>query len=289
MAERLWDILHHDTLEVERAVPEKEVVRRAKSGALRLDDCLRRTGKDEWRRVEDFPKLAEIVAAATARGASSPPAVTRRPEPEAARSVEQAETATAAPAALAEATEGSDEAEPLQFRPARTADVPVDLTPMVDVTFQLLLFFMLTATFTMQKSLEMPKPAEEKGTRTLQQILRDTITIEIDKNNAFWVDDQKVDASELVRRLAQIRRTENKTSVIVQAHEDATHEAVVTALDAAQEAGIETLMLAPPKRAPRQQRFFQRRRAGVDRPTGKEAELRRSVRAAAPVLAQRPA
>lgn len=268
MAERKWDILHHDTLEVERDVPESEVVRRARRGELALNDCLRRSGTDEWKRVSDLGKLAEVVRKAHARK-TAPEDVAPAPEaPAHAAAVpampfqEQVATVAAAPPTEPEA---ADEDAVLRFPPPRTADVPVDLTPMVDVTFQLLLFFMLTATFTLQKSLEMPKPAEEKGTRTLQQILRDTITIEIDSNNNFWVDDQKVDASELARRLVQIRRSENKTSVLVQPHEDATHEAVVRALDAAQEAGIETLMLAPPKRAPRQQRFFQRRRAAFNR------------------------
>ncbi len=267
MAERQWDILYHDSLEVEKGVPEREVVRRAKEGRLGLDDCLRRTGTEEWRRVADFRKLAELVRAVQAKQmAEAQEPVAAEPVPAEGEGQAAAVAATEARTQEAVAQTAAlepieDEGEQLAFRPPRTADVPVDLTPMVDVTFQLLLFFMLTATFTLQKSLEMPKPAEEKGTRTLQQILNTTIMIEIDRNNAFWVDDQKVDESELVRRLVQIRRTENKTAAIVQPHERASVEAIVKALDAAQEAGIENVMLTAPKRAPRQRQFFQRRRS----------------------------
>jgi len=248
MSQRNWDILDHETLSVERQVPERELVRRARSGQLRLEDCIRPAGTEEWRRVSQVRQLAELVRRARARAAE------RRPK--AARTQPVSAPASAEQPVRAEAPEADETA--IQFRAPRTADVPVDLTPMVDVTFQLLLFFMLTATFTLQKSIELPKPAQDQGTVTLQQLLNENIVIEVDGNGVFWVDDQKVDASELVRRLTQIRRRQNKTSVIVIGAEQAQHGAIVTALDAAQEAGIENLILAPPRRAPKTRAFFRR-------------------------------
>ncbi len=265
---RQWDILDSETLAVERGVDERELVRRAKAGKLKLNDCVRPTGTEAWRRVDQITQLAELVRRAQRKEAPRrQPSQVRRPTPVAA-APPPTEAPASEPKAEPTATlaiapeEGQEDDDRISFRPPRTADVPVDLTPMVDVTFQLLLFFMLTATFTLQKSIELPNPAEQQGTATLQQLLRENIVIEVDRNNVYWVDDQKVDADELVRRLTQIRRRQNKTSAIIIGTEDSSHGAVVTALDAAQEAGIENLILAPPKKAPKTRAFFGRRRRG---------------------------
>ncbi len=256
---RRWDILDSESLAVEHAVEERELVRRAREGKLKLADCIRRTGTEAWRRVDQIPQLAELVRRAqqkkqTAKRAATPPPAARPAAPSPAAAVAPP---TVQPP-VKEVEQGDGEA--ISFREPRTADVPVDLTPMVDVTFQLLLFFMLTATFTLQKSIELPTPSEEQGTATIEQLLRDSIIIEVDDNNVYWVDDQKVDAGELVRRLTQIRRRQNKTSAIVIGSENAHHAAVVTALDAAQQAGIENIMQGPPRKSPKTRVFFGGRR-----------------------------
>jgi biopolymer transport protein ExbD len=237
----LWDVLYSETLEVEVGLSEEQVLERLRRGQLGPKDCVRLSGTHEWKRVVEVASFRRAAQQAIARR-GSPEAAPREAEPD-TQTVPQ---------------EGQEE---IGFRPPRTVDVDIDMTPMVDVTFQLLLFFMLTATFTLQKSIQMPAPAEEKGTMamTWEQLLRERILIEVDEKNNFWVDFQKVDASELVRRIEETRRRQNKTAAIVVGAEQATHEAMVTALDAAQEAGVENLILAPPRRTPQTRAFFRQR------------------------------
>ena len=68
-----------------------------------------------------------------------------------------------------------------------TGDEQLDMTPMVDVTFLLLIFFMITAAFALQKALEVP-PTEEQAaaeSRTIDDFAEDSIIVRVDGDNVF--------------------------------------------------------------------------------------------------------
>ena len=73
----------------------------------------------------------------------------------------------------------------------------MDMTPMVDVTFLLLIFFMITASFAMQKSLEFPNPEEKEDEaaqgRTVQSVdsRDDYIAVRIDGDNVYHIEDRE--------------------------------------------------------------------------------------------------
>ena len=133
----------------------------------------------------------------------------------------------------------------------------MDMTPMVDVTFLLLIFFMVTAAFSLQKSLEVPTPKEDRpSTQTVQEKPPeedpDFVTVYVDENNTFNV--QTVDwekeaptRQELNKLLDDARKGDsggNKpTKMLVKANEECLHEAVVTALDAGRRVGMEQVQL----------------------------------------------
>src|SRR5687767_4367931 len=71
---------------------------------------------------------------------------------------EDAERATRAAAAEWKATVHDDHEAPVEFKKRAPLDQEMDMTPMVDCVFQLLIFFMVTASFVMQKSLKVPPP-----------------------------------------------------------------------------------------------------------------------------------
>ena len=78
----------------------------------------------------------------------------------------------------------------------------LDLAPMVDVAFQLVLFFMVTATTVLYKTLEIPKPTTEQApsavaqgrSRTLDDLKDDYILVEIDASGAMKIDREPVAA-----------------------------------------------------------------------------------------------
>jgi biopolymer transport protein ExbD len=143
---------------------------------------------------------------------------------------------------------------PVRFTKKREADQEIDMTPMIDCVFQLLIFFLVTAAFAQQKSLEMPTPdRQDKNARarTLEELESDNdlVIIRIDKDNTVWVDDAEAPSeAELFAKLRKAREGKDgkpgPTSLLVLADGEARHDSVVTALDAGNAVGMESVRLA---------------------------------------------
>ena len=140
-------------------------------------------------------------------------------------------------------------------RVIRRADDELDMTPMVDVTFLLLIFFMITAAFALQKSLEVPPMQDETGeTTAADDFESDTITVRVDGDNIFWIgspgwdeEQRAASAQEMLVRLRSATATRGTapgpTKMLVQANGDAVHEKVVAAVDAGMAVGMEEIQL----------------------------------------------
>lgn len=137
-------------------------------------------------------------------------------------------------------------------RPRGPAKDDMDMTPMVDVTFLLLIFFMITASFSVQKSIQRPaQRRDEPSLSTVQQPEEenpDVVTVQVDEFNAYNVITTNWDRvagskQDLIVALneAHIGNTgQQPTKLVVQAHEDCIHGAVIAVLDAGREAQFES-------------------------------------------------
>lgn len=148
---------------------------------------------------------------------------------------------------------------PVAFSKKRDGeDGELDLTPMVDVTFLLLIFFMVTASFQIQKSMEVPAPKDNSPSTASQQQEDpeddpDTILVRIDSFNTFYVGcaawDQEREApseQELYRQIREARASnpaQPPRTLLVIAHVECLHDKVVAALDAGMDAGVDTIRL----------------------------------------------
>jgi len=129
----------------------------------------------------------------------------------------------------------------------------LDMTPMVDVTFLLLIFFMITAAFALQKSIEVPPVGEEAAAaQTVDDLEKDSIVIRIDGDNIFWIgaprweaEQKVVSKQDLIVKLREAREDEHDgpAKLLVQANGDSRHEFVVAALDAGSGVGMEEIRL----------------------------------------------
>lgn len=145
-----------------------------------------------------------------------------------------------------------DEDEGFSIRSAESDFEEMDLTPMVDVTFLLLIFFMITASFSLQKSIQVPPPnPDEDGVsqslQTLDDFREESIIVEIDNNNGIYVDDTKLaNPSEIVQAILDRRDQDGKPKreLVLSAHKAARHETVVAVVDAANEVGMQKIRLA---------------------------------------------
>jgi biopolymer transport protein ExbD len=114
----------------------------------------------------------------------------------------------------------------------------VDLTPLIDVTFQLLIFFLLTATFNTDAAFKVKLPkasASEPATESK------SIVVEISEDGRFEIDRKIVDESELQTRLCMAAKEAQITTVNIKADQNTKHEKVVQAMDVAKACGIERL------------------------------------------------
>jgi biopolymer transport protein ExbD len=139
-------------------------------------------------------------------------------------------------------------------RPKSPESQEMDMTPMVDVTFLLLIFFMVTASFVVQKSIQ--SPAEPKDEPSLTSVVEeedsDTVFVQVDEFNAYnvifgGVDTPVASKQDLIVLLSDIHsgggRSEIPTKLVIDAHENCIHSAVVAALDAGREAQFESFQV----------------------------------------------
>jgi len=172
------------------------------------------------------------------------------PQPKDARTAPKQTRATAAEQAAA------DEEALVPVKRAKPQEAEMDMTPMCDITFQLLIFFMVTAAFALQKSFEIPKPKQDEA--STQVVAKDPeedpsyVTVYVDEFNTYRVvtPDWDVEApseQELLRKMREARNTGSggvvPTKLLVKAHGDSLHEKVVAALDAGTEVGMEQVQL----------------------------------------------
>jgi len=121
-------------------------------------------------------------------------------------------------------------------------DEEMDLTPMVDVTFLLLVFFMITASFSIQKTLEVPPPNPDESGASQSQTIKDmeenSILVHIDSRDVISVDDEPLSDP---TRLADIMRSKRMTEVLITAHENSLHDTLTKVIDASNEIGMQKI------------------------------------------------
>jgi biopolymer transport protein ExbD len=122
----------------------------------------------------------------------------------------------------------------------------LDMTPMVDVTFLLLIFFMITAAFSIQKSMETeaPEPDDEGAAQmpSMDDLANDSVIVEIDENDVIFIDDAQVGSiADVVDELQLKIANEQKREMIIQPHPLAKHGTVVQVTDAGIEVGMQRI------------------------------------------------
>ncbi|MFG0255318.1 MAG: ExbD/TolR family protein [Rhodopirellula sp. JB053] len=137
--------------------------------------------------------------------------------------------------------------EPPANRTRHRRGAEPDMTPMVDVTFLLLIFFMVTASFSMQKSIAMPRQQSDRAsTRPIEDVPLElqTIEVQIDQHGGFLVlatDWQRevIGKQSLVATIkAAAHADPRSTQLIAKVHESAKLQFLVDCLDAASIAEI---------------------------------------------------
>ena len=113
-------------------------------------------------------------------------------------------------------------------------DAKIDITPMLDVVFIMLIFFIVTASFIKESGAKVVKPEAATSVKRPNA----TILLAIDENDKIWLDRKTVDPRAIKANVNRLRAENPEGEVVVQADVESTAEAVIKVIDALKEAGI---------------------------------------------------
>lgn len=116
----------------------------------------------------------------------------------------------------------------------------IDLTPMLDVVFIMLIFFIVTATFIKEAGVEVDRPL---ATTAERQDLAN-ILIAITAEDDIWLDGSRVDERDLATIIKRLHAENPQGSVVIQADRESTHKKLKVVMDAVQKAGVGQVAVA---------------------------------------------
>jgi len=118
---------------------------------------------------------------------------------------------------------------------AEEEEAKIDLTPMLDVVFIMLIFFIVTATFVKETALDVNKPPEQEVTTTDSE----SITIVVRANDEIAINGLTVDKRAVAAQIIRAKAENPKASVAVLAHSKSRANTLVSVVDSIKEAGID--------------------------------------------------
>ena len=129
-------------------------------------------------------------------------------------------------------------------RSARSEDdSDINLTPMLDVVFIMLIFFIVTATFIKQAGVDVIRPdaltAEQKPTVS--------VLLAIAANGDIWIDKKRVDVTAVRAVIERLHAENPKGTLVIQADRAAKSEKLMAVLSAARAAGLTEVAIATEK------------------------------------------
>ena len=116
----------------------------------------------------------------------------------------------------------------------------IDLTPMLDVVFIMLIFFIVTATF-----IKLPGPTVSKiDTITEDPYKKVTILVAVTEIDEFWIDKKRVEESALKLNLTRMFNENPKSGMVIQADNESSIESLAKVADIAKDVGISPIAIS---------------------------------------------
>ena len=116
----------------------------------------------------------------------------------------------------------------------------INLTPMLDVVFIMLIFFIVTATFIKEAGIDVNRP--DAPTADSQDDA--AILVAISPNDEIWIDRRLVEPAAVRSVLERLHLENPKGSMVIQADQESTNEALVVVMEAAKQANIANVAIS---------------------------------------------
>jgi biopolymer transport protein ExbD len=134
----------------------------------------------------------------------------------------------------------------MNFRPRRQEEIDINLTPLIDVVFLLLIFFMVTTTFDKNAEIKIALPTADN---TVPVQIADKLELVIDSQGRYYINGREVlntQAETLFQAMKHVLKKYNNAipPLIISADANTNYQAVVTAMDIAGRLGLKNLSMA---------------------------------------------
>lgn len=116
----------------------------------------------------------------------------------------------------------------------------INMTPMLDIVFIMLIFFIVTASFVKESGIDVNRPSAVTAERKEQA----SILVAIDENGHIWMDKRQIDARAVRANIERVRAENPQGGVVIQADKNSRNGLLVQVMDAARQAGVQNVSIA---------------------------------------------
>lgn len=116
----------------------------------------------------------------------------------------------------------------------------INMTPMLDVVFILLIFFIVTASFVKESGIEVNRP--EAATAVKKE--RANILVAISDKGEIWINKRRIDVRAVQANIARLKAENPQGTVVIQADKKATTDILIKVMDSARAAGVYDVSIA---------------------------------------------
>ena len=117
------------------------------------------------------------------------------------------------------------------------------MTPLIDVVFILLIFFLVTASFTKEAGIDVDRPTAQTAVRQEQS----SLIIAVNKDGKIWIDNQEVDIRSLRAHVERLHAQNPEGTVIILADKDSRTGLAIDVLDQVRLASVSNVAIAASK------------------------------------------
>jgi biopolymer transport protein ExbD len=120
-------------------------------------------------------------------------------------------------------------------RRASRDESEIDLTPMLDVVFIMLIFFIVTASFVKEAGIHLTRPQSQE---TVSDAENRNILLTVSSANEIWLEERRIDIRSVRANVERLHAANPKAAVVIRAHEESDTEVFAGIADQSREAGV---------------------------------------------------
>lgn len=125
-------------------------------------------------------------------------------------------------------------------RHGREDDAGIDMTPMLDIVFIMLIFFIVTTSFVKESGIDINRPSAN----TAEKKQRAHIFIAISDSGEIWVDKRRIDIRSVRANVERLHAESPEGTVVIQADKESRSGLLVQVMDQVREAGVFNISIA---------------------------------------------